>query len=75
MIDELKYDLMKEIDILYRYDRPPHIITLKAIHKDDKRMYFVFELLCGGELFDPLLFIYMRVHITCTYGILFNIIL
>jgi len=55
VIDESKRDPMEEIDILYRYGRHPHIVTLKAVHKDDKRVYLVLELLRGGELLDRLL--------------------
>jgi len=43
---------MEERNILHLYDRHPHIVTLKAFHKDIKRMYLVPKLLRGGELHD-----------------------
>lgn len=46
---------MEEIEILLRYGRHPHIVTLRAVHEDDKRVYLVLELLRGGELLDRLL--------------------
>lgn len=55
MIEKSKRDPTEEIEILLRYGRHPHIVTLKAVHEDDKRVYLVLELLRGGELLDRLL--------------------
>lgn len=55
MIEKLKRDPTEEIEILLRYGRHPHIVTLRAVHEDDKRVYLVLELLRGGELLDRLL--------------------
>lgn len=55
MIEKLKRDPTDEIEILLRYGRHPHIVTLRAVHEDDKRVYLVLELLRGGELLDRLL--------------------
>ncbi|KAL6438116.1 hypothetical protein ACFW04_004387 [Cataglyphis niger] len=55
VIEKSKRDPTEEIEILLRYGRHPHIVTLKAVHEDDKRVYLVLELLRGGELLDRLL--------------------
>ncbi|XP_076638711.1 ribosomal protein S6 kinase 2 beta isoform X1 [Colletes latitarsis] len=55
MIEKSKRDPTEEIEILLRYGRHPHIVTLRAVHEDDKRAYLVLELLRGGELLDRLL--------------------
>lgn len=55
VIEKLKRDPTEEIEILLRYGRHPHIVTLRAVHEDDKRVYLVLELLRGGELLDRLL--------------------
>lgn len=55
MIEKSKRDPTEEIEILLRYGRHPHIVTLKAVHEDDRRVYLVLELLHGGELLDRLL--------------------
>ena len=55
MIEKSKRDPTEEIEILLRYGRHPHIVTLRAVHEDDKRVYLVLELLRGGELLDRLL--------------------
>lgn len=55
VIEKSKRDPTEEIEILLRYGRHPHIVTLKAVHEDDKRAYLVLELLHGGELLDRLL--------------------
>lgn len=38
-----------------RYGRHPHIVTLKALHEDERHVYLVLELLQGGELLDRIL--------------------
>lgn len=55
VIEKLRRDPTEEIEILLRYGRHPHIVTLKTVHEDDKRVYLVLELLRGGELLDRLL--------------------
>ncbi|XP_076164262.1 ribosomal protein S6 kinase 2 beta isoform X3 [Ptiloglossa arizonensis] len=55
IIEKSKRDPTEEIEILLRYGRHPHIVTLRAVHEDDKRAYLVLELLRGGELLDRLL--------------------
>ncbi|XP_011860408.1 PREDICTED: ribosomal protein S6 kinase 2 beta [Vollenhovia emeryi] len=55
VIEKSKRDSTDEIEILLRYGRHPHIVTLRAVHEDDKRVYLVLELLRGGELLDRLL--------------------
>lgn len=55
VIEKSKRDPTEEIEILLRYGRHPHIVTLKAVHEDDRRVYLVLELLRGGELLDRLL--------------------
>lgn len=55
VIEKSKRDPTEEIEILLRYGRHPHIVTLRAVHEDDKRAYLVLELLRGGELLDRLL--------------------
>ncbi|XP_078035880.1 ribosomal protein S6 kinase 2 beta isoform X2 [Augochlora pura] len=55
VIEKSKRDPTEEIEILLRYGGHPHIVTLRAVHEDDKRAYLVLELLRGGELFDRLL--------------------
>ncbi|KAL6259297.1 hypothetical protein P5V15_009215 [Pogonomyrmex californicus] len=55
VIEKSKRDPTEEIEILLRYGRHPHIVTLRAVHEDDKRVYLVLELLRGGELLDRLL--------------------
>lgn len=55
MIEKSKRDPTEEIEILLRYGRHPHIVTLRAVHEDDRRVYLVLELLRGGELLDHLL--------------------
>lgn len=55
VIDKSRRDPSEEIEILLRYGRHPHIVTLRAVHEDDKRAYLVLELLRGGELLDRLL--------------------
>lgn len=55
VIEKAKRDPTEEIEILLRYSRHPHIVTLRAVHEDDKRVYLVLELLRGGELLDRLL--------------------
>ncbi|XP_017877850.1 ribosomal protein S6 kinase 2 beta isoform X2 [Ceratina calcarata] len=55
VIEKSKRNPTEEIEILLRYGRHPHIVTLKAVHEDDKRAYLVLELLRGGELLDRLL--------------------
>ncbi|XP_076657470.1 ribosomal protein S6 kinase 2 beta [Halictus rubicundus] len=55
VIDKSKRDPTEEIEILLRYGRHPHIVTLKAVHEDEKRAYLVLDLLRGGELLDRLL--------------------
>ncbi|XP_066598928.1 ribosomal protein S6 kinase 2 beta [Prorops nasuta] len=54
-IDKFKRDPTEEIEILLRYGRHPHIVTLRAVHEDDRRIFLVLELLRGGELLDRLL--------------------
>lgn len=55
MIEKSKRDPTEEIEILLRYSRHPHIVTLRAVHEDERRVYLVLELLRGGELLDRLL--------------------
>lgn len=55
VIDKSKRDPSEEIEILLRYGRHPHIVSLRAVHEDDRRAYLVLELLRGGELLDRLL--------------------
>ncbi|XP_076667329.1 ribosomal protein S6 kinase 2 beta [Andrena cerasifolii] len=55
VIEKSKRDPTEEIEILLRYGRHPHIVTLRAVFEDDKRAYLVLELLRGGELLDRLL--------------------
>lgn len=55
MIEKSKRDPTEEIEILLRYGRHPHIVTLRDVHEDEKRVYLVLELLRGGELLDRLL--------------------
>ncbi|XP_036147189.1 ribosomal protein S6 kinase 2 beta [Monomorium pharaonis] len=55
VIEKSKRDPTEEIEILLRYGRHPHIVTLRAVHEDDKRVYLVLDLLRGGELLDRLL--------------------
>ncbi|XP_015610403.1 ribosomal protein S6 kinase 2 beta [Cephus cinctus] len=55
VIEKLKRDPSEEIEILLRYGRHPHIVSLRAVHEDDRRAYLVLELLRGGELLDRLL--------------------
>ncbi|EZA53780.1 hypothetical protein DMN91_011796 [Ooceraea biroi] len=55
VIEKSKRDPTEEIEILLRYGRHPHIVTLRAVHEDDRRVYLVLELLRGGELLDRLL--------------------
>lgn len=55
MIDRKKRDPTEEIEILLRYGRHPHIVTLKAVHEDERHVYLVLELLRGGGLLDRML--------------------
>ncbi|CAB0034513.1 unnamed protein product [Trichogramma brassicae] len=55
VIDRKKRDPTEEIEILLRYGRHPHIVTLKALHEDERHVYLVLELLKGGELLDRML--------------------
>lgn len=55
MIDRKKRDPSEEIEILLRYGRHPHIVTLKALHEDERHVFLVLELLRGGELLDRML--------------------
>ncbi|XP_058796688.1 ribosomal protein S6 kinase 2 beta isoform X2 [Phymastichus coffea] len=55
VIDRKKRDPAEEIEILLRYGRHPHIVTLKALHEDERHVYLVLELLRGGELLDRML--------------------
>ncbi|XP_012273470.1 ribosomal protein S6 kinase 2 beta [Orussus abietinus] len=55
VIDKAKRDPSEEIEILLRYGNHPHIVSLHAVHKDEKKVYLVLELLRGGELLDHLL--------------------
>lgn len=55
VIDRKKRDPSEEIEILLRYGRHPHIVTLKALHEDERHVYLVLELLRGGELLDRML--------------------
>lgn len=55
VIEKSKRDPTEEIEILLRYGRHPHIVTLRDVHEDEKRVYLVLELLRGGELLDRLL--------------------
>lgn len=55
MIEKAKRDPTEEIEILLRYGRHPHIVSLRAVHEDEKRVYLVLELLRGGELLDRLI--------------------
>ncbi|KAF7997039.1 hypothetical protein HCN44_005316 [Aphidius gifuensis] len=54
VIEKSKRDPTEEIEILLRYGRHPHIVTLRAVHEDEKSAYLVLELLKGGELLDRL---------------------
>lgn len=55
VIDRKKRDPTEEIEILLRYGRHPHIVTLRALHEDERHVYLVLELLRGGELLDRML--------------------
>nr|KAF7439480.1 hypothetical protein H0235_001871 [Vespula pensylvanica] len=55
VIEKAKRDPSEEIEILLRYGRHPHIVSLRTVHEDDRRVYLVLELLRGGELLDRLL--------------------
>ncbi|KAK9304055.1 hypothetical protein QLX08_004437 [Tetragonisca angustula] len=55
VIEKSNRDPTEEIEILLRYGRHSHIVTLKAVHEDDKQAYLVLELLRGGELLDRIL--------------------
>ncbi|XP_057326745.1 ribosomal protein S6 kinase 2 beta-like isoform X2 [Microplitis mediator] len=55
VIEKIKRDPTEEIEILLRYGRHPHIVTLRAVHEDERRVYLVLELLRGGELLDRLI--------------------
>lgn len=55
VIDKSQRNPTEEIEILLRYGGHPHIVTLRALHEDEKRVYLVLELLRGGELLDRLL--------------------
>ncbi|XP_043277250.1 ribosomal protein S6 kinase 2 beta isoform X2 [Venturia canescens] len=55
VIEKAKRDPTEEIEILLRYGRHPHIVSLRAVHEDEKRVYLVLELLRGGELLDRLI--------------------
>ncbi|KAJ8673508.1 hypothetical protein QAD02_004770 [Eretmocerus hayati] len=61
VIDRKKRDPTEEIEILLRYGSHPHIVTLKALHEDERHVYLVLELLRGGELLDRML---MRLSFT-----------
>ncbi|XP_033229291.1 ribosomal protein S6 kinase 2 beta-like isoform X2 [Belonocnema kinseyi] len=55
VIDKSKRDPTEEIEILLRYGGHPHIVSLRGLHEDEKRVYLVLELLRGGELLERLL--------------------
>lgn len=55
IIDKSKRDPTEEIEVLLRYGRHPHIVSLRAVHDDERRVYLVLELLQGGELLDRLM--------------------
>ncbi|XP_034939715.1 ribosomal protein S6 kinase alpha-3 [Chelonus insularis] len=55
IIEKSKRDPTEEIEILLRYGWHPHIVSLRAVYEDEKRVYLVLELLKGGELFDRLI--------------------
>lgn len=55
VIDKSQRNPTEEIEILLRYGGHPHIVSLRALHEDEKRVYLVLELLRGGELLDRLL--------------------
>ena len=55
IIDKSKRDPTEEIEILLRYGGHPHIVSLRGLHEDEKRVYLILELLRGGELLDRLL--------------------
>lgn len=54
-IEKSKRDPTEEIEILLRYGRHPHIVTLRGVHEDERFVYLVLELLRGGELLDRLI--------------------
>lgn len=55
VIEKCKRNPTEEIEILLRYGRHPHIVTLRGVHEDEKTVYLVLELLRGGELLDRLI--------------------
>ncbi|XP_046425120.1 ribosomal protein S6 kinase 2 beta isoform X2 [Neodiprion fabricii] len=55
VIDKSKRDPSEEVEILLRYGRHPHIVSLRSVHEDEGRVYLVLELLRGGELLDRIL--------------------
>ncbi|KAH0539282.1 ribosomal protein S6 kinase 2 beta [Cotesia glomerata] len=55
VIEKIKRDPTEEIEILLRYGRHPHIVSLRAVHEDERRVYLVLELLRGGELLNRLI--------------------
>lgn len=48
---EDKENLQSEIDIMGRIHHP-HIVSLKEVYENKQHVYFVMELMTGGELFD-----------------------
>ncbi|XP_012253785.2 ribosomal protein S6 kinase 2 beta isoform X1 [Athalia rosae] len=55
VIDKSKRDPSEEIEILLRYGRHPHIVSLRSVHENEGRVYLVLDLLRGGELLDRIL--------------------
>lgn len=55
VIDKSKRDPSEEVEILLRYGRHPHIVSLRSVYEDEARVYLVLELLRGGELLDRIL--------------------
>lgn len=55
VIEKCKRDPTEEIEILLRYGRHPHLVSLRAVHEDENCVYLVLELLRGGELLDRLI--------------------
>ena len=66
MTEEDKLGLQNEIDILKQVDHP-NIVKLFDVYEDEKYFFLVMELMRGGEVSIPSLFlIFMTLFFSCS---------
>ncbi len=54
VITKSNRDCSEEVEILLRYGRHPHIVTLRDLFESTEHVYVVFDYMRGGELLDKI---------------------